>query len=157
MILAPMHHQRVQSSTPLLGWSRRQEFLASSLCSYLAQPAAAFVQGFTLTLVILLHCLLQHKKHDSDVDDDKVAAAKAFLEQHLKQAAATPPVAAAALAAAGKAKDKGKSSGKGSEQEKPAGSLPAGTPLLTRDDYFEKSAEFTAWLQEVKHQYFNGR
>ncbi|KAF6259477.1 hypothetical protein COO60DRAFT_1000760 [Scenedesmus sp. NREL 46B-D3] len=106
---------------------------------------------------------LQHKKHDSpDVADEKLKAAKAFLEQHLKQAgggdAAGAAAAAATVAAAvgGRDKDKDRSKDRSKlKKEKVAGALPAGLPLLTPDDYFERAAEFTAWLQEIKLQYFN--
>jgi hypothetical protein len=33
---------------------------------------------------------------------------------------------------------------------------PPGVRDLTADDYFEKSSEFTAWLLEEEHKYFNG-
>lgn len=91
-------------------------------------------------------CCSQHKKRDDDVDDAKLAAAKAFLEQHLQQAAPG-------------AKQDSKRSSKAAKQppaEKPAGQLPPGVALLTADDYFARSAEFTAWLQELQHVYFNG-
>ncbi|WIA28710.1 hypothetical protein OEZ86_011246 [Tetradesmus obliquus] len=95
----------------------------------------------------------KHKKHSSpDVDDEKLRAAKAFLEQHLKQAGGGDTAAAAAAAGGSKDRDKERSKEK---KEKAAGSLPPGVPLLTPDDYFERAAEFTAWLQEIKHQYFN--
>jgi hypothetical protein len=109
--------------------------------------------------------MLQHKRHSSpDVDDEKLRAAKAFLEQHLKQAGGSDAAGAAAAAAvvaaaAGGSKDRDKDRSKDrskEKKEKVAGSLPAGLPLLTPDDYFERAAEFTAWLQEIKHQYFNG-
>jgi hypothetical protein len=103
---------------------------------------------------ILIPSLLQHKKHSSpEVDDEKLRAAKAFLEQHLKQAAGGDAAAGAAAAAGSKERSKDRSKEK---KEKVAGSLPPGVPLLTADDYFERAAEFTAWLQEIKHQYFNG-
>jgi hypothetical protein len=110
--------------------------------------------------------MLQHKRHSSpDVDDEKLRAAKAFLEQHLKQAgggdaAGAAAAAAVVAAAAGGSKDRDKDRSKDrskEKKEKVAGSLPAGLPLLTPDDYFERAAEFTAWLQEIKHQYFNGK
>lgn len=96
---------------------------------------------------------VQHRKHDSDIDDEKLAAAKAFLEQHLKGAAGDSSAATAADRISSKGREKSSSQLK----EQPAGSLPPGTPALSQDDYFEKSAEFTAWLQETKHQYFNGK
>jgi hypothetical protein len=109
--------------------------------------------------------MLQHKRHSSpDVDDEKLRAAKAFLEQHLKQAGSSDAAGAAAAAAvvaaaAGGSKDRDKDRNKDrskEKKEKVAGSLPPGVPLLTPEDYFERAAEFTAWLQEIKHQYFNG-
>jgi hypothetical protein len=102
--------------------------------------------------------LLQHKKHSGDVDDEKLAAAKAFLEQHLKQTAGEAGGSTvAALAAAAAAGGGGSSRPSGSKsREKPAGELPADVDPITMDDYFERSSEFTAWLQETRHQYFNG-
>lgn len=103
--------------------------------------------------------LLQHKKHGSEVDEQQLAAAKAFLEQHLAStaggAAAAGGTALAAAAGGGGSKSGGSSSSK--SREKPAGELPADVDPLTVDDYFERAAEFTAWLQETRHQYFNGR
>jgi hypothetical protein len=110
--------------------------------------------------------LPQHKKHSSDPEEQKLAAAKAFLEQHLKATATGDAAAggssAAALAAAAAAGGGGLGSSKGSsgkksrEKEKPAGQLPEDVMPITMDDYFERSSEFTAWLQETRHQYFNG-
>lgn len=109
-------------------------------------------------LLDCLFCWLQHKKHSGDVDDEKLAAAKAFLEQHLKQTAGgaggtTAATLAAAAAAGGGGSSKPSSS---KSREKPAGELPADVDPITMDDYFERSSEFTAWLQETRHQYFNG-
>jgi hypothetical protein len=104
--------------------------------------------------------LLQHKKHSSEVDEAKLAAAKAFLEQHLQQTAggAGSSTAAAALAAAAAAGGGGSSRPSGSsKREKPAGELPPDVdPITVDEDYFARAAEFTAWLQETKHLYFNG-
>jgi hypothetical protein len=109
----------------------------------------------------------QHKKHSSDPEEQKLAAAKAFLEQHLKATATGDAAAggssAAALAAAaaaagggGLGRLKGSSGKKSREKEKPAGQLPEDVMPISMDDYFERSSEFTAWLQETRHQYFNG-
>lgn len=119
---------------------------------FAAAQAASALYLRKLYIPIPSNLQMQRKQHDSD--EEQLAAAKAFLEQHLKQGANDPAAPAAAQAA--HRKDKGKSSSKGSAQEKAAGSLPTGTSQLTEEDYFEKSAEFTAWLQESKHQYFNG-
>lgn len=105
------------------------------------------------TCAVAISMPVQHRKHDSDIDDEKLAAAKAFLEQHLKGAAGDSSAATAADRISSKGREKSSSQLK----EQPAGSLPPGTPALSQDDYFEKSAEFTAWLQETKHQYFNGK
>lgn len=103
---------------------------------------------------------MQHKKHSKDVDAAKIAAAKAVLEQHLRQTAdargpsgATLPTAALVAANVAAAGD----SSKKKSREKPAGHLPSNILPLTDADYYERSGEFTAWLQEVKGTYFNGR
>lgn len=105
-----------------------------------------------------LPCPLQHKKHSSEVDEQQLAAAKAFLEQHLQQTdgGGSSAAALAAAAAAGGGSSKGAGSSKGRVKEKHAGELPADVDPITADDYFERSVEFTAWLQETRHQYFNG-
>eukprot|EP00775_Hariotina_reticulata_P004090 gene4090-4337_t len=102
----------------------------------------------------------KHKKHSKDIDAAKIAAAKAVLEQHLRQTAdAEGPIGnskpTAALVATDVAAAGGSRRDRKKSREKPAGHLPAGTLPLTADDYFERSGEFTAWLQEVKGTYFN--
>lgn len=115
-----------------------------------------------LVLPTSFFLLLQHKKHGSEVDEAKLAAAKAFLEQHLQQTAggAGSSTAAAALAAAAAAGGGGGGSSRpsgSSKREKPAGELPPDVdPITVDEDYFARAAEFTAWLQETKHLYFNG-
>jgi hypothetical protein len=89
-----------------------------------------------------------------------LAAAKAFLEQHLQaggggaDAAAAAAAMTAATAAAAARKPGG--GGGGSSREAPLGQVPHGVPLLTTDDYFARSSEFTCWLQELRGQFFNG-
>jgi hypothetical protein len=105
-----------------------------------------------------MSCPPQHKKHSNEVDEQQLAAAKAFLEQHLQQTdgGGSSAAALAAAAAAGGGSSKGAGSSKGRVKEKHAGELPADVDPITADDYFERSVEFTAWLQETRHQYFNG-
>lgn len=95
--------------------------------------------------------MLQHKRHSDDAEEQRLAAAKAFLEQHLKQTAGDGSLAAAAAAGGAGGSSKSKHS-----KEKPAGELPPDVDPITVNDYFERSSEFTAWLQETRHQYFNG-
>ncbi|KAF8072677.1 SCI1 [Scenedesmus sp. PABB004] len=127
----------------------------------------------------------KHKRHHSDADDERVRAAKAFLEQHLK--AGGDPAAAGGKERSGKER-----SGRDRPPpEKTPGMLPPGAPLITSEarrgaaqrgarrarggpacaasgvprrarrarrapqDYFSRSAEFTAWLQEIRHTFFN--
>jgi hypothetical protein len=112
-----------------------------------------------MSLPCPLPCRPQHKKHSSEVDEQQLAAAKAFLEQHLQQTdggGSSAAALAAAAAAGGGGSSKGPGSSKGRVKEKHVGELPADVDPITADDYFERSVEFTAWLQETRHQYFNG-
>ncbi len=80
-----------------------------------------------------------HKKKSKDSKEDLVKQAKEFLKAQL---------------AAGSGK------GSGAVQLAAAKDLPEPTlpedKRITADDYFVKAAEFTAWLQDSKHLYFNG-
>jgi hypothetical protein len=91
-----------------------------------------------------------------------VAAAKAFLKQHLQQ---QPQQGATAGEEAPPHKKKKKESKKhrkssDSEAEDDGGGvnrLPPGVLPIEADSYYEKSAEFTAWLLQSKGVYFNGK
>ena len=107
---------------------------------------------------------VQRKHHSSGSDsDDEVAAAKAFLKQHLQQqhgaAGAEDPPSKKRKKDSKKHSKRSKHSGSASESESDGGDghrLPSGVQAIKSDDYFVKSAEFTAWLLEKKGVYFNG-
>jgi hypothetical protein len=107
-------------------------------------------------------CCLQHKRgsgsdssgSDSDAEA-RLAAAKAFLQQHLASnpAPAGGPQPPSSLPAAD---DRSSKPSKHKSSSSSRSVKPPGVPDLTADDYFEKSSEFTAWLLEQEHKYFNG-
>eukprot|EP00877_Chromochloris_zofingiensis_P009627 jgi/Chrzof1/4918/Cz15g04140.t1 len=85
------------------------------------------------------HKSKKSKKHHSSKDKELIGQAKAYLKQHLKGVAG------------------GDSSSKQDEpgSSQPPGQLPVGVHAITSDHYFEKSGEFTAWLQHKRAIFFN--
>lgn len=91
------------------------------------------------------HKKKHRKKHRKEADEDpRVEAAKKFLKQQL-----------AATSAGG--------SDGGNQTQRPAELLPASSAhqlpesqRIAADDYFLKSSEFIAWLNEYRQKLFNG-